>query len=343
MENTAAWLKNPKQYPVDVGKAPYPEPGKGQLVVKTKALAINPVNWKIQESDIFPLNYPTIMGEDYAGEVVQVGEDVTRFHVGDRVLGYTGSVTSEHDNTKKAFQKFILAEQDLLTPIPNSMKYEEGAVIPLGIATAACVLYQPGFLGFPLPSLNSNSENKDKVIIVWGGSSSIGSSTIQLANASGYTVYTTASPHNFDFCENLGASRVFDYKSESIDDDIVEAIKVEGLKVIGGFDCVSESGVCGSFLSVMDKTDNTKPVIMAVQNNKTEMDGIKVKWVFSQLIIDSGVAKSIFVDYLPQALENGKYIAAPMPFIAGQGLESVQTAMDILKEGVSGRKVVVTL
>ena len=83
--NTAAWLVAEKKHPFEVKDAPYPKPTVDEIVVKSHALAINPVDWKIQRENIFPLTFPTILGCDVAGEVVEVGSNVTNVKKGDRV------------------------------------------------------------------------------------------------------------------------------------------------------------------------------------------------------------------------------------------------------------------
>lgn len=82
-------------------------------------------------------------------------------------------------------------------------------MIPLALDTAAVGLYSPtsdGYFELPYPSFKPSPSGK--TIIVWGGSSSVGALTIQLAVASGAKVVTTASSHNFDFVKGLGASEV---------------------------------------------------------------------------------------------------------------------------------------
>lgn len=85
--NKAAWIKAIHQ-PLTVDSAPYPTPGPGELVVKNAFVAVNPVDWKIQESGGFLTEYPWILGTDVAGEVVEVGARVTRFKKGDRVIRF---------------------------------------------------------------------------------------------------------------------------------------------------------------------------------------------------------------------------------------------------------------
>lgn len=82
--NQAAWLDGAAK-PLRVAEAPMPSPKPDQLLIKNHALAINPVDWKIQDYGIFIQKWPVILGCDVAGEVVEVGGEVQGFKVGDRV------------------------------------------------------------------------------------------------------------------------------------------------------------------------------------------------------------------------------------------------------------------
>ena len=86
MANRAAWIKAPKAKPLSVEAAPTAKAGLGEVVIKNSFVAINPVDWKIQEYSSAFQNYPNILGRDIAGEIVEVGPDVTRLEVGQRVI-----------------------------------------------------------------------------------------------------------------------------------------------------------------------------------------------------------------------------------------------------------------
>lgn len=86
--NQAAWLEEKQQYPFKIGPADVPKAGPDQLVIKNHALAINPVDWKIQSYGFLVEKFPMILGCDVAGEVYEVGSNVKDFKVGDRVTGY---------------------------------------------------------------------------------------------------------------------------------------------------------------------------------------------------------------------------------------------------------------
>jgi NADPH:quinone reductase-like Zn-dependent oxidoreductase len=85
--NRAAWQVGKRVLALKVDDAPYTPPGKDQVVIRNGAVGINLFDWWLQYvSAIFAphLTFPTILGTDCAGTVVEVGSDVTRFKVGDR-------------------------------------------------------------------------------------------------------------------------------------------------------------------------------------------------------------------------------------------------------------------
>ena len=88
MNNRAAWIKSRKQHPLVVEDAPAAHPGPEEVVIKNAYVAINPVDWKIQDYGVGPPNYPNILGRDIAGEIVEVGSNVTRLRTGQRVIAY---------------------------------------------------------------------------------------------------------------------------------------------------------------------------------------------------------------------------------------------------------------
>jgi len=108
-------------------------------------------------------------------------------------------------------------------------------VLPLALSTAAAGLYQKQLLGLPYPTTEPKSHGK--IILVWGGSSSVGTAVIQLAVASGLEVVSTASKRNFALLKELGAKHVLDYHEGTIVDNIVSLLK--GSDIVGGFDAIS--------------------------------------------------------------------------------------------------------
>lgn len=336
--NSAAWLVGEKVKPLKVEGAPYTLPGDNEILVKNAAIAVNPVDWSVQDLAIFPVTYPTILGTDLAGEVVEVGPSVTKFKKGDRVAGLgIGTVTGQSSGS--GFQQYTIVPSGLASPIPDDLAFERAAVLPLCLATAAAGLYEDDHLHLQYPSLNPTSNGK--TVFIWGGATSVGSNAIQLAVASGYHVITTASSKNFDYVKNLGASQVFDYNKPGVIDEIVAAL--DSRETGGILDAASFNGAVEACLELATKAKKAKHVSMVRHPPKELPEGVTVKMAFATTINGNAVGKAIFDEFLPQALASGKYIAAPDPHVIGSGLEHVQAGLDYLKAGVSAQKVVITL
>lgn len=97
-------------------------------------MAINPCDWALQKLGpaLFPcIKYPAITGEDVAGEVTGIGSGVTKFKVGDRVLGHATS----------AFQHYPVIKERMASLLPDSVSYESASVIPLALSTSIVCLF----------------------------------------------------------------------------------------------------------------------------------------------------------------------------------------------------------
>jgi len=95
------------------------------------------------------LKYPVILGFDVAGEVVEVGKNVTRFQVGDRLLGFAVGTDEKMNNSGEGgFHECTALRSDVASHSPSSLSYEKASVILLGFATAAAGLYETDQLDF---------------------------------------------------------------------------------------------------------------------------------------------------------------------------------------------------
>ncbi|KAL8714398.1 MAG: hypothetical protein Q9220_001731 [cf. Caloplaca sp. 1 TL-2023] len=281
--------------------------------------------------------YPIIPGVDVAGTIVEVGKNVTRYKVGDRVLGCAiGLINKKFSDS--GFQEYTVLRAVLSSSIPDSMSFEQAAVIPLGLTTAASGLYPDDHLHLAYPTLDPKPQ--DKTLLIWGGASSVGSNATQLAVGSGYQVITTSSAKNFEFMKKLGASQVFDYTKPNVVDEVLAALK--GKPGAGIFDAIGGAGV-EKCLEVAAKSDDFKFVSTVQQVPEKLPEGVSAKYMFSVGIEHNEVGKAVFERFLPEALARGKYIAAPDAHVIGKGLEHVQAALDMMEKGVSAKKIVVSL
>ncbi|KAL1881216.1 putative secondary metabolism biosynthetic enzyme [Diaporthe australafricana] len=369
-QNQAAWLSAKCCTPLEVRKAPYTSPGPGEIVVKNAALAINPVDGGKQAlGDIMLsyIKYPFILGCDVAGDVVEVGRGVERFKVGDRVIGHAiAGAQVSNKASEGAFQHYTVIRQHLAAVIPATIPFDKACVLPLALTTSAYGLFHADCLNLPAPQVPASPPTGEAVIIT-GGASSVGSSAIQLAKSAGYEIYTTASPKNFDYVKQLGASHVYDYHSSSLVADMVAGLR--GEKVAGAY--AIGNGSVETCMQVLRQSQGSKLVVyasiplpesfptstlgtaqfvgravfwMGSTNIKSKLKGVQAKFVDCKHFWHTdGAVSRIYQQFLPQALERGQFVPAPEPMVVGTGLEKVQEAMEIQKKGVSARKVVVLL
>lgn len=365
--NTAAWQTKPKGTPLEVKSAPYTSPQENEIVIKNGAVAINPVDWIIQDLGTMMfswIKHPFILGYDTAGEVIEIGPNVTRFKVGDRVVGHANGSDQNYNNPAySAFQTYTVLLVNAASPIPPTLSYESAAVLPLGLSTAATGLFQKDQLALQHPS--NTPTPTGKTLLIWGGSTSVGCNAIQLAVAAGYEVITTCSPKNFAYMQQLGASRAFDYNSATVIADIIRAFNgktTAGALSIGHGSadlCLDILNKCtgDKVLSMASYPIPSPPpkrcVLLALAASyisgmaniwvKSKMRGIRTAFIYGSTLLYNEVGTAVYVDYLPQALAEGTFVPAPEPHVVGKGLECIQAGYEMQKKGVSAKKIVVTL
>ena len=333
--NKATWQTEPG-VPLAIRELPLPSDlSPNQLLIKSHAWAINPCDYIIQDIGLPFIKYPLVLGEDVAGEVVSVGSAASaRFKPKDRVCGLaTGQ--SEQNDTKSAFQDYVVLDAGFVSHIPNSISFAEASIFPLCVETSAHGLFNKKFLNMQYPKLDSKP--KGKSVLIWGGASSVGSNAIQFASAAGYEVIATASAKNFALVKGLGAHKVFDYNSETVIPDIVADL--DKTDCVGIFQAAGTPKPC---IEVAEKAKGDLFVACARPLfDVTVPDGVKAEFI-SGVMMENEIGPGIFEDYLPNALAAGRYIIAPEPMIMGtKGLAGVQEGLDMLRKGISARKVVV--
>ena len=238
INNQAAWIPS-KQAAFKIDTAPLPVPASNELIIRTHAVAFNPADAGIQKQGMLLTSSPAVIGWDVAGTIPALGSEVSGFEVGDRVIAMVDlePPPGSQRTNQGAFQLYCAAYAAVTAKLPEDVTFTQGCVLPIGLSTAAVSLFSKGKLELEYPQAGDKPTPKNgKVVLVWGGSSSVGSCAIQMVKAAGYAVATTCSAHNFDYCRDIGADWVFDHKSATVVDDIVEAL--QGKEFAGAFDAV---------------------------------------------------------------------------------------------------------
>lgn len=374
--NIAAWLTKPKT-PLTVSSAPYTPPGPGQVVVRSRAIGVNYCDWAKQDlgSMIFPwAKLPFVMGEDVAGEVVEVGAGAP-FKVGDRVLGHAlGLDKISAGASEGAFQEYVVLRAGLVARIPDSVAFERACVLPVCLSTAATGLFCDKHLGLDLPSVDNyaaEAKKGGKVLVVWGASTAVGMNCVQLAVAAGYTVVATAGKHNFDYVRSLGATEAFDYRDANCARNIIKATQrlgtgCAGAVAIGAWSikpCIDIVSACckgkdKGYVAQMSLNGPPPPqpgvlnlVSWLAKSGyawvstlvKKNLKGVKVEFIWGSDLYPGRIAEAVYENFLPAALAKGSFVPAPEPQVIGHGLDKVQVAFEVGRKGVSAKKLVVTV
>ena len=175
-------------------------PGSGQVLLRVRAAGVNPIDWKIRKGNmrlLMPAQFPLILGYDVAGEVVEIGPEVTRFQPGDAVFGGV-----DVKRQGGSYAELALAREAALAPKPAALSFEEAAAFPMAALTALQALRDKGELA------------PGEKVLVNGASGGVGHFAVQIAAAVGARVTAVTSAGNLEFVRSLGAHEVIDYEEE---------------------------------------------------------------------------------------------------------------------------------
>ena len=194
-----------KSLPIDHPEAlldvdvPKPTPGERDLLVAIKAIAVNPVDYKVRSRPITEATL-RILGWDAAGIVDAVGPGVTLFKPGDSVY-YAGDITRPGCNAE-----YHVVDERITGRKPKSLDFPQAAALPLTTITAYEALFDR--LG-----IDVEGRHRGRTLLVVGGAGGVGSIGIQLAKLAGLTVIATASrPESETWVKQLGADATIDHR-----------------------------------------------------------------------------------------------------------------------------------
>jgi NADPH:quinone reductase-like Zn-dependent oxidoreductase len=182
-----------------IREQPEPTPGPGELLIRVRAAGVNPVDWKIARGELRAflwIRFPYIPGGDLAGEVVEVGEKVTRFKPGDAVFALA---TMKRGG---AYAEFAVVNETAAAKKPESLSFVEAASLPIAGLSALQSLRDLGGL------------RADGTALIHGASGGVGHFGVQIAHALGAKTTATCGPKNVEFVQALGADLVIDYTRE---------------------------------------------------------------------------------------------------------------------------------
>ena len=188
---------------VELAEVEKPKPRENELLVKVKAAAVNPVDWKIRDGlgDLFGLKPPLILGCEVAGTVEAVGSRGKDFAMGDEVCGYLGAYSG-------GYAEYVAAPASEFVRKPKQIDFDTAASVPVAALTAWQGIFDHGKLA------------GGQRILITGASGAVGSMAVQLAKVKGAHVIGTGSGRNEEFVRKLGADEFIDYKKAKFEDEV---------------------------------------------------------------------------------------------------------------------------
>jgi NADPH:quinone reductase-like Zn-dependent oxidoreductase len=291
---------------VDIAK---PTIKSNEVLVKTISLSVNPVDYKVRSTNgalnwILGADRPAIIGWDLSGTIVEVGEDVANFKVGDAVFGM-----ANFPGKGNAYAEFVAVPAAHLTLKPTNISHQEAASATLAALTAWQTLVERG-----------NIKKGDKVLI-HSASGGVGHYATQIAKHFGAYVIGTSSAKNKEFVLQNGADEHIDYTTESFQ-DIVSDIDfvldtIGGDTILKSLDVIKQGGtivsIASSNLSNEElekaKSKDVNLSFLLVQSSGENM--LQLSQLMEKGILKSHVSKTFSFDEMGAAhlhLEKGRTV-----------------------------------
>ncbi len=180
---------------------PIPAPGSNQILIKLAAISVNDPDVIIRQNGPFPTmppefrpTLPHMLGQDFSGIVTQIGDAVTKFQVGDYVVGFA---------MKGTYAEYIaIDENSPVATVPSDLD-----LIPLGgLYVAAATAWSA--------VIKNGQVQKGQRVLIHGAAGGVGSMAVQIAKNAGAYVIATAGGYSRNYLKELGVDEIIDYKTQ---------------------------------------------------------------------------------------------------------------------------------
>ncbi|XRM42903.1 hypothetical protein ABZX51_006113 [Aspergillus tubingensis] len=315
---------------VKIHSVPIPKPGPDEILIKVVVSGTNPKDWKFPDwMDAFDGKNT---GDDIAGYVHEVGQNVSEFRVGDRVAAFHDYMTPHG-----SFAEYAIGKVHATFHIPPHISFEEAATVPLAALTASIALFAR--LGLPEPWLRNKSWATKPAggVLVYGAATAVGSFAIKLLQKADIHPVIGVAGRGMDYARSLMNSEkgdvVIDYRDgeSAIVRGIRDAIPA-GESLQYALDAVSEAS---SFQVVEKVLDQTSGAVSLVTPEAPKHLFSTIRVEFSNVGSSHGEDKDlayVWSRMISRGLSEGWLKPHPHEVTPG-GLEGVETALNNLKAG----------
>ena len=301
------------------------------ILVKVKAIAVNPVDYKIRQRVNPDGGVPKILGYDAVGEVVEIGEKVTSFDIGDRVY-YAGDLTRPGANAE-----YQLVDERIVGKAPATLTDSEAAALPLTTITAYELLFD--HLGLKQQTSPSND-----VVLVTGAAGGVGSIMLQLLKTlTGATVIASASRDaSKQWVSAMGADYVVDHKKPIAEQ--VKALEIGDVTHVASLNSTHE--YIDAYVEVM----KPKAKLALIDDpdhldiSKLKQKSLSLHWEFmftrSMFETEDMIEQSRLLTHVGSLIDQGKIKTTVGQHLGAINASNLIKAHKLLEEGAAIGKIV---
>ena len=309
-----------------------PSPEGHDLLVKVQANSVNPVDFKIRQTAAqeTTLETPKVIGWDAVGIVEAVGDQVSKFKVGDAVY-YAGDITRSGSNAE-----FQLVDERIVGFKPKSLSTAEAAAIPLTGLTAYESLFD---------RIKANDNDKGKSILILAGAGGVGSIAIQLAKkVAGLTVIATASrTETQEWCQKMGADFVVNHyhlkeELEKIGHSQVDYI-LDFVDINAYWETVAE--IIKPQGHIVSITGSSEPLNLSILKSKSVSFSWEFMYTRSMYQTDDIAKQHTILNHIAELLDNGTLQTTLTTTFQGLTAENLKEAHRLQESGKTIGKTVI--
>jgi len=220
-----------------------------QILIRIHDAGVNPIDWKIRQGymkQVTSATFPMTIGQDFAGDVVESGKNVSQFATHDRVFGFA----------QGAYAEYTAAPASTVAAIPNSMDFATAAALPTAGSTELQIIR------------DVVAAKSGMTILIQGAAGGVGSFASQIAKHLGARVIGTATGADIEYLRSLGVDEVIDFKSEGFEDratGVDAAVDLVGGETLArSYAVVKKGGVLATTVQPIDESAANRAGIRAV-------------------------------------------------------------------------------
>jgi NADPH:quinone reductase-like Zn-dependent oxidoreductase len=320
-----------RDYQYELTETSRPRLGPHEIIIRTKAIGLNPIDWKTLAYKFCMPSLPWINGRECAGVIESVGAAVGKtLRVGQRVW----TSTYYRDRRAGCFQELVVVPEHTVMILPEALGFEEAACLGVAGLTAAMTLWK--WFELPMCTAGLPGGGEERFVLIWGGATITGQFAVQIAAEAGLKVIAVASQRMKQRLLGLGAHHVVVRDNRSMEDIASEVQQIGQDDIVYGIDLVGpQSAIYG--VGCLSRQQAAKfaplavpaPPIDAPEN--VEMVNVEMK----RFVLDPTSRK--YAVRLTELVAEGK-VKVPERVVLDGGLAAVEDGLRRLRSGDTGGK-----